>query len=113
MYVLSNGRVVEADGFRLEAMESGSVSRSTAPRYANDQNNHPTPTSDDAIRLLIGMPIDEVEKRLIIATLAHCGGNKSKAARQLQIGLKTLYRKLDSYGLKEVGDETVEEAQST
>jgi len=55
---------------------------------------------DSAIRALIGLPMDEVEKRMIIATLAHCGGNKSKAARQLQIGLKTLYRKLESYGLK-------------
>jgi len=44
--------------------------------------------------------MDEVEKRMILATLSHCGGNKSKAARQLQIGLKTLYRKLESYGMK-------------
>jgi DNA-binding NtrC family response regulator len=43
--------------------------------------------------------MDEVERRVIVATLAHCGGNKSKAARQLQIGLKTLYRKLESYGM--------------
>ncbi len=53
----------------------------------------------DPIQALIGLPIDEVEKRLVIATLDHCNGNKSKAARLLQIGLKTLYRKLESYGV--------------
>ena len=55
--------------------------------------------SGDPIQSLVGLPIDEVEKRLVIATLDHCGGNKSKAARLLQIGLKTLYRKLESYGV--------------
>ena len=55
--------------------------------------------------MLIGLPVDEVEKRLILATLAHFGGNKSKAARQLQIGVKTLYRKLIEYGVQVPGEE--------
>jgi DNA-binding NtrC family response regulator len=68
------------------------------------------PTPDDAIRLLVGLPVDEVEKRLILATLNHVDGNKSKAARQLQIGLKTLYRKLESYGVKVGEAEAAEKA---
>ncbi len=104
MYVLSQGRVIEADGFHIEAIESGTGARVAVSHYASETNHHQPPSTDDAIRLLIGMPIDEVEKRLIIATLAHCGGNKSKAARQLQIGLKTLYRKLEAYGLKDVDE---------
>ena len=52
----------------------------------------------DAVRSLVGLPLDEVERRLILATLDHCKANKSKAARLLQIGLKTLYRKLEAYG---------------
>jgi DNA-binding NtrC family response regulator len=81
----------------------------TPATYVSDQATRPAPTPDDAIRILVGLPVDEVEKRLIIATLAHCGGNKSKAARQLQIGLKTLYRKLESYGVKIGEDEEVAE----
>jgi DNA-binding NtrC family response regulator len=83
-------------------IEPGAIEPESAAGQRRDQGQRPAPpaTAEDAIRTLIGLPMDEVEKRLILATLAHCGGNKSKAARQLQIGLKTLYRKLVSYGVK-------------
>ena len=37
------------------------------------------------------------ERRLILATLEECGGNKDRAARLLGISLKTLYNKLNRY----------------
>ena len=40
----------------------------------------------------------EVEKRYILSELQRLGGNKSNVAKSLGIGLKTLYRKLESYG---------------
>ncbi|GAC1602807.1 MAG: sigma-54 dependent transcriptional regulator [Hymenobacter sp.] len=40
-----------------------------------------------------------MEKRQIRLVLQETGGNKTEAARQLGIGLKTLYRKLQEYGL--------------
>jgi two-component system, NtrC family, response regulator HydG len=40
----------------------------------------------------------EVEKQYILSTLALNGGNQTRAAKQLQIGSATLYRKLKSYG---------------
>ena len=45
------------------------------------------------------LPLEEVEKEYILATLALNGGNQTHTARQLQIGLATLYRRLKSYGL--------------
>ncbi len=104
LYVLSNSRVVEGDGTALESTEVIATA-STTTANPSEFAARP-PTADEAIHVLIGLPVDEVEKRLILATLAHCGGNKSKAARQLQIGLKTLYRKLESYGVK-IGDDEV------
>ena len=45
------------------------------------------------------LSLEEVEKEHILATLALNGGNQTHTARQLQIGLATLYRRLKSYGL--------------
>jgi len=41
-----------------------------------------------------------VEKQHIKKVLNYAGGNKAEAARLLDIGLATLYRKIDEYGLK-------------
>jgi two-component system NtrC family response regulator len=40
-----------------------------------------------------------MEKRQIQLVLQEVAGNKTEAARQLGIGVKTLYRKLQEYGL--------------
>ncbi len=45
-----------------------------------------------------GVPLADVEKEYILSELARLGGNKSSVAKSLGIGLKTLYRKLESYG---------------
>jgi transcriptional regulator with GAF, ATPase, and Fis domain len=52
-----------------------------------------------AIQLEINVPstIDEIERRAIEATLDYTGGDKTRAARALGIGRKTLYRKLLEY----------------
>jgi len=40
-----------------------------------------------------------LERQHIQQVLQEVGGNKTEAARQLGIGVKTLYRKLDEYGM--------------
>jgi two-component system response regulator AtoC len=45
----------------------------------------------------VGTPIEEAEKRLILATLEHCAGDKKRAAELLGISLKTLYNRLNVY----------------
>ena len=51
------------------------------------------------IPVSVGMTIDEVERALIVATLTQTQGRKPEAAEMLGIALRTLYRKLDRYGL--------------
>ncbi len=51
-------------------------------------------------QLVPGMSLDEVEKLAIQRTLEMTKGNREEAARILKIGERTLYRKLDRYGLK-------------
>lgn len=45
------------------------------------------------------MDLASVEKRHIAKVLRHVGGNKTEASRLLKIGLTTLYRKIEEYGL--------------
>lgn len=40
-----------------------------------------------------------IEKNHIRRVLQHTGGNKTEAARLMRIGLTTLYRKIEEYGL--------------
>lgn len=49
------------------------------------------------LEIRVGSRIDDVERSLIEATLAHFEGNKRRAAEALGCSLKTLYNKLNSY----------------
>ena len=57
------------------------------------------PSLDDSLSIKPGISIAEMEKRLIESTLLAENGNKAKAARILGMGRKTLYRKLQEYGI--------------
>ena len=107
LYVLSPSKTIEGGSLldeqsqlhSMAAIQSqpgiaSAISPMTSLNTASAELN-----SDDPIAQLVGLPLDEIERRHILSTLEHCKGNKSKAARLLQIGLKTLYRKLDSYGM--------------
>ena len=49
---------------------------------------------------LIGRPMTEVEKYYIERALELADGNREEAARMLEIGERTLYRKIKEYDLK-------------
>ena len=46
----------------------------------------------------VGLSLQEMERKLIEATLEHFGGHRAKTAKALGIGLRTLSGKLKSYG---------------
>ena len=50
------------------------------------------------------MPLDEIEQRVTMATLARCGNVKKRAAAILGISLKTLYNRLENYSQREGSD---------
>jgi DNA-binding NtrC family response regulator len=54
-------------------------------------------TTDTSLVMRVGTPIAEMERRLILATLEHSGGDKKKAAEILKISLKTLYNRINEY----------------
>jgi len=73
------------------ALDAGDI-----PAYIGDVQ--PAPSGPLAIPA--GVSLDEMEKEMIRGTLERTGGNREEAARILKIGERTLYRKLDKYGLK-------------
>jgi len=52
-----------------------------------------------------GMTMEEIERRAILQAIETTGGNRTKAAEQLGIGLRTLQRKLKEYRLAGKMDE--------
>ncbi len=55
------------------------------------------PIDSNYLKVAVGMPLDEVERRAILATVEHLDGDKKAAATALGISLKTLYKKLKKY----------------
>jgi hypothetical protein len=45
----------------------------------------------------VGSPLEEIERQMILRTLDKTGNNKTRAAELLEISLKTLHNKLNSY----------------
>ena len=53
----------------------------------------------DTVQFPVGTDMARVERDMIRKTLDYVGGNRKKAAQLLGIGERTLYRKIQAYGL--------------
>jgi len=51
----------------------------------------------EAVSLLIGSTVGEVERALVVQTLACCDGNRTRAARVLGLSVRTLRNKIRLY----------------
>jgi DNA-binding NtrC family response regulator len=69
-----------------------------------------SPTSLITVR--IGSTLEEVNRRLIEATLAECGNVKRRAAEVLGISLKTLYNRLAVYNAEKGQPSAMEESEA-
>jgi DNA-binding NtrC family response regulator len=74
------------------AISSGSITAAIEPP------NQPAPPS--TVTLTPGMTMAEIERAAIEAALRDTRGNRRKAAEILDIGERTLYRKLRDYGIE-------------
>jgi DNA-binding NtrC family response regulator len=59
--------------------------------------SHVATSEDLALRIRVGTPLADAERRLILATLEALGGRKQETATALGISLKTLYNRLNVY----------------
>ena len=76
--------LIMADGARLSA-------DTLSPEFRTGAGADATPDS---------LALDALERHHILNVLEYTKGNKAEAARLLGIGIATLYRKLESYGVK-------------
>jgi transcriptional regulator with PAS, ATPase and Fis domain len=75
---------IVAKGHQIEPGDLPSLSLSATP----------SPPAG-GVALAPGITVDEAERQLILITLDHTGGNKTRAAEMLGISLKTLHNKLN------------------
>jgi DNA-binding NtrC family response regulator len=95
--IIASGRQIELDDL------PEAISRKAFEAHAQVRQERLRAAGEGAsIGIEIELPVamDEVEKQVIEAMLDYTNGDKSRAARLLNIGRKTLYRKLEQYGQK-------------
>ncbi len=57
----------------------------------------PSLTPNEVVPLLIGSTVGEIERELVLQTLARCDGNRTRAARVLGVSVRTLRNKIRLY----------------
>jgi two-component system, NtrC family, response regulator HydG len=99
--IIASGRSIELDDL------PEAISRRVLDERATLRRERIEAASEGrAVQLEINVPatIDEIERKAIEATLDYTGGDKTRAARTLGIGRKTLYRKLQQYNKESAED---------
>jgi DNA-binding NtrC family response regulator len=79
--LLNNGGLIDKTSLLME-------------NVAGENNNAASPENSGG---LVGRTVSDVEKELILSTLNHMGGNRSRAAEILGISIRTLHNKIKEY----------------
>ena len=92
--IIASGRAVELEDLPEAVSHVALNSRSTlrAARVHAARTGEST-----ALEISLPATMDDIERQAIAATLDYTNGDKTRAARTLGIGRKTLYRKLEQY----------------
>src|SRR5216683_4520579 len=95
--IIAAGRQIELEDLPAAISEAG-LQREAMLRAERAQ----AASEGRSSRLEIDVPssMDDIERQAIEATLDYTSGDKTRAARLLSIGRKTIYRKLDQYNGK-------------
>jgi DNA-binding NtrC family response regulator len=88
-YVMANGPEITDEW----------LPRADGPAVAARPQAVGAPEGVPTIEVAVGTPLAQVEKQVILATLAHYQHQKERTAAALGVSLKTLYNRLKEYGL--------------
>jgi DNA-binding NtrC family response regulator len=92
--IIASGRQIELDDLPEQISR---VVREERARTRGERERAAAEGRDVTLEISVPATIDEIERRAIEATLDYTAGDKTRAARALGIGRKTLYRKLRAY----------------
>jgi DNA-binding NtrC family response regulator len=67
------------------------------PSPAPELAPQPSLAPNEIVHLLIGSTVGEIERELMLQTLARCNGNRTRAARVLGVSVRTLRNKIRQY----------------
>jgi DNA-binding NtrC family response regulator len=97
--VLHDGPVVTPDMLPPEIALGPGLGPLAERAAAADPGSPPAAagTIRDHVAGLVGVPLAEIERELIEATIERCEGSIPRAARMLEVSPSTLYRKLESW----------------
>ena len=104
--LLATGSTIALDA--IELMEPALMPATPVPAVVAETISPPLPdpivpglapkaTPARAVTPLVGRRMEEVERELILETLSHCLGNRTRAAEMLGISIRTLRNKLHEY----------------
>ena len=89
-------RALVLGAFDLRSLERSRASRAPAPI----EKPKPVIEADGPVRTLKEV-VSEAERKAVVVALRASGGNKAQAARLLGVSYKTLFNKINEYGIKE------------
>ncbi|MFN2455650.1 MAG: sigma 54-interacting transcriptional regulator [Pyrinomonadaceae bacterium] len=92
--IIASGRQIELPDLP-EAISRQSIAEHA--RLRDERIEAANAGHDITFEVRVPSSIEEIERQAITATLDYTGGDKTRAARALGIGRKTLYRKLQQY----------------
>ncbi len=92
--IIASGRQIELDDLPETISR---IVREERARSRGERERAAQEGRQIKLEIEVPAPIDEIERRAIEATLDYTHGDKTRAARALGIGRKTLYRKLQRY----------------
>ena len=101
--------ILSGDGEELGRDHLGFTSRGSAPAAPSITASAAAPSSPAPSTNGTILPLAEIEKQHILAALQQYAGNRTHAAKQLGISIRTLRNKLHEYGVASKGGEGDEE----
>jgi DNA-binding NtrC family response regulator len=92
-----NVRELENTMHRAVLLNNNGLIDKTSLLMENIAGENNSAASSENSGTLVGRTVSDVEKELILSTLNHMGGNRSRAAEILGISIRTLHNKIKEY----------------